>query len=132
VIPASKDLQEKLARFASKHENTILSLDESADPRGIEVRVDGSIDGDTSQDFRDIVALAMAAARDVGCLVIELSSLSYISSTGVGALTNLLSESRRLKVPFYLRDMPDQAKAVFDLLGFSSFFTFLSTEAGKK
>jgi anti-anti-sigma factor len=125
VLNVPETLKGALAGFAAKHKGCALSLTESPAPRALAITIDGSLDGETSHDFEGIALLALSLARSYGGLIFELRSLQYISSTGGGVLTSLLVETKRDNLPLYLRGIPEHAKAVFDLLGFSSFFTFL-------
>jgi anti-anti-sigma factor len=118
-----KAISEGIDRLAAKQEGLNLAVDESEHPRGLAIHIDGRLDSNNSNDFREFASSALPEAHAIGGMVVELSKVSYISSTGVGALTYLLAEAKRHEVPFYLQGMTEHTKAVFDVLGFTSFFS---------
>ena len=126
----SGSLAEELARFSRRHDELGLSLGECRAPPALVLRVGGVLDTDNAQDFSAVSALALAEAIPSGGLILDLGELSYISSTGIGAIMNLLSASRELKTMLYLRGMKPQVKALFDALGFNAFFAILKPEGG--
>jgi anti-anti-sigma factor len=56
------------------------------------------------------------------CLVLDLSGVGYISSTGVGALTNALVEARKKGLGIVFRRIPPKVASILDVLGLRSFF----------
>lgn len=58
-------------------------------------------------------------------LIIDLRDLRYASSTGIGAMARLLIECRTRLIPLEIANIPANVKSIFDLLGFSSFFSFI-------
>jgi anti-anti-sigma factor len=58
-------------------------------------------------------------------LVVDLRDLRYASSTGIGAIARLLVECNTRLIPLDLANIPANVKSIFDLLGFSSFFSFI-------
>jgi len=130
IVPPA--LAERLRAFTEKHKGASLSLREGVKPRGLVLAVDGSLDGNNASDFRELVSAAFTEAHVFGGIVIELSSVTYISSAGVGALTFLLAEAKRHDIPFYLMNMQDHTKAVFDVLGFTSFFSCVNANGDEQ
>jgi anti-anti-sigma factor len=128
VIGVSQALRDSLASFSTKHEGTVLSLVESSYPRALCLSVDGVLDANDSQEFLVLGTLIIIESKAFGGLVVELSRLGYISSQGVGALVNMLTEAKRRDLPFYLKALPAHARTIFDLLGFTAFFTILAAE----
>jgi anti-sigma B factor antagonist len=124
-------LAKELARFSERHDELRLSLGECLAPPALVLSAGGVLDTDNTQDFSAVSALALAEAAPSGGLILDLGGLSYISSTGVGAIMNLLSASRELKTMLYLRGMKPQVKALFDALGFNAFFVILNPEGGE-
>jgi anti-sigma B factor antagonist len=118
-------VEEKGVAFSSKHAPTGISFEECSEPRALVMKIEGSLDSDNSNDFRALASIALRESRASGGLVIELSSVNYMSSTGVGAFANILAEAKGHDIPLFLRGMTERTKAVFDLLGFTSFFTFI-------
>jgi anti-sigma B factor antagonist len=127
-----KAVEGKSTAFSSKHAPTSISFEECSKPLALVMKIEGSLDSDNSNDFRELASIALRESRASGGLVIELSSVNYISSTGVGAFANILAEAKSHNIPFFLRGMTERTKAVFDLLGFTSFFEFLDDSGGER
>jgi anti-sigma B factor antagonist len=126
--PPRVSLGEMLGQFTTRHEE--LSLGECAEPPALVLRVDGVLDSANSQDFFNAASLVLADSRAFGGLILDLASLSYLSSTGIGSMASLLVASRERETSLYLRGMRPQVKALFDALGFNTFFSFLEAEGG--
>ncbi|HUW39391.1 MAG TPA: STAS domain-containing protein [Rectinemataceae bacterium] len=125
MSPSSASLESALSGFSAKYPGTRLSLAETSSPPALVIRLDGALDTQNSGDFQAILAKALETAKERGALVLDLSRLNYISSTGVGALTQVLVESKRHQLPFFLCHISDQARSILDVLGFTSFFPVL-------
>ncbi len=121
--PASLDAE--LAAFATAHPGTSLTRKTSAAPPALVVVVDGDLDTSDSPDFLKAALAALYEAKKDGGLIIDLAALRYASSTGVGALTSTLIEAKKSDIPFYLCGISKRVMSVFEVLGFSSFFTFI-------
>jgi anti-anti-sigma factor len=114
--------------FGSHWPDTRVTASTSTTPPGIYLAVDGVLDQEDSADFLVLASLALREARGLGALVIGLGGLKHISSMGVATLTNLLIEGRKLEVPVYLDGVTPSVKVLFDVLGFSSYFSFSRRE----
>jgi anti-anti-sigma factor len=60
-------------------------------------------------------------------IVFDLSGVTYISSTGVGVFTSTLKKVKDLAGDIILAAMRPRVEEVFDLLGFTTFFTKTET-----
>lgn len=89
----------------------------------VECRLDGFLDNENTPRFLDF---ARRQLHD-GCVVmgLDLSGLSYISSTGVGAFSSLTLESRGTGKFFFLTGIPDRIAKVLTLLGVSDLFSMV-------
>jgi len=123
----STPLELRLSEFNARHSDTKLSSAYSASPQGLVITVEGDLDTQCSSDFQNNVLEALEVARGRGGLILDLASLHYISSTGVGALTALLIASQRYRIPFQLCRVSEQARSILDVLGFSTFFPMIET-----
>lgn len=121
----SPALREKIALFSKKHPRCSAALGEGTDPDSLIVFLDGELDASDSHDFQDLALLALAEARERGALVVDLAHLGYVSSLGIGALVNLLAESKRNGPPLYLRNLPEHTRSILELLGFLPLFDLL-------
>jgi anti-sigma B factor antagonist len=123
-------LGEMLAAYAPRLVGLSVAAGTSGSPPGLTLELGGSLDGNNSHDFREIAQAALLSIRGGDALILDLRGLTYISSTGVGTFTTILSEARRRETYLFLRGMQERVKAVFDVLGFSEFFAFLEAETG--
>jgi|WetSurMetagenome_2_1015567.scaffolds.fasta_scaffold877776_2 anti-sigma B factor antagonist len=118
----------KVASCAARLVGLTISAAASDAPSGIVLALGGSLDGNNCREFRDVAEAVLVETGAGGALILDLRSLTYISSTGVGAFAMLLAEARRRESALLIRGMREGVRAVFDVLGFSAFFTFI--EAG--
>jgi anti-anti-sigma factor len=59
-------------------------------------------------------------------LILDFEKLSYASSTGIGAITEVYKAAKKKdNAEVYLKSVDDSVKKVFDLLGFSSLFSYI-------
>jgi anti-sigma B factor antagonist len=59
-------------------------------------------------------------------LVVDIAGLNYISSTGVGIFASMYKTCYKRSIELHILNMDAKIRKVFDLLGFSSFFHFIS------
>ncbi len=84
-------------------------------------RVSGQLETSNSPGFLDTVKDELGR-QGIKKMVLELSGLTYVSSTGIGSFTTLLIECKKKGVSLVLKNISEKVKSVFDLLGFTSFF----------
>jgi anti-sigma B factor antagonist len=125
VNEVPSDVAERIAARAGRIGELAVAARLCGSPPGLCLAVGGSLDNDNSRDFLQLAQAALDGIRGGDALILDLAGLEYISSTGVGTLTTLLAESRRRETYLFLRGMQERVKAVFDVLGFSEFFSFL-------
>jgi anti-anti-sigma factor len=111
------------SNFAKDHPGIELALTEATEPKALVIRVGGDLDTGNSAAFLRLAQEVLEPAKEIGGLAIELSGLRYISSTGVGVLATLLTDSSKKGLPFMLCSVPQSAKSIFEVLGLWSFFT---------
>ena len=87
---------------------------------GLVICATGHIDIYNSNSFQKRAAKAIEAGFIR--LVIDLSSVTFASSTGIGALTFLLKLARQRKGDVVLQGIQPRVGDVLQLLGFSQFF----------
>jgi anti-sigma B factor antagonist len=104
-----------------------LMLADSANPSGLVLALAGDLDTDSSGEFQSFVLEALQEMKTPSTLILDLSALSYISSTGVGSLTAILSEARRRRVGLSICGTPKHIWNIIDLLGFTAFFSFIDS-----
>jgi anti-sigma B factor antagonist len=67
-------------------------------------------------------ALHQAFERRPRAVIIDLSRVHYMSTSGVAALVEALQISRRCGAPLFLMGLSDRVKAVFDITRLQSAF----------
>ncbi len=67
----------------------------------------------------------MMQLDSVYVLVFDMDRLKYISSSGIGAFTNILVSADRYGYRIVLYRVSVNVKSVFDTLGFSQFFRLM-------
>jgi len=86
-------------------------------------RLDGFLDNENTPRFLDFARKILHEGSSV--VGLNLSGLSYISSTGVGAFSSLTLESRGTGKFFFLTGIPDRIAKVLKLLGVSDLFSIV-------
>jgi len=61
-------------------------------------------------------------------LIVDMNGVSYISSTGIGALTNVMVKAKKREIALMLRSIQPKVRSVFELLGVLSFFELAEPE----
>ena len=98
----------------------VLETNNTADST-LDIHVWGTLEIANSVQFRD-QAIEMAegnpGARRVRFI---LEGLTYISSSGIGAFVEIMTELKKRSVEIVLTRVPSHVKKVIDLLGFGPF-----------
>lgn len=115
----------KTDAFSKKWAKASIGAQCRADSDILVLSVAGYIDSVNSADFGEIATLALSIAASRGKLQFDLSSLDYISSTGVGVLTSLVPKALANSVEIRITGASQSVVRVFDVLGFRSYFVFL-------
>ena len=85
----------------------------------IQLHISGELDLAAAQTFRH--ALESVVHREDKALVLNLSELRYIDSTGIGLVVSALKIRDELKMPLAVRNIPAAIRRLFDLTGISGF-----------
>jgi anti-sigma B factor antagonist len=86
------------------------------------VAVGGEVDVSVADELR-LAGEQALAAPDCAGLVIELGAVTFLDSTGLGALVALRNAALDSDVLFELRDVPDSVSRILELTGMDSVFT---------
>ena len=106
--------------FTARHPETSAVVDCSKG--GIVLSLAGSLDMRVSHDLDELLASAVDLAEPGHPFAVDMGSVDYISSTGVGTLVMALSRARKKNIVQTLRNMTATVSGVFELLGFLQFF----------
>lgn len=111
--------------FCAAHGSVKVKLAAPRSPPILGLRVAGDLDSSNSADFLKMATRLIPSAKAAGGFVIELSGLRYISSTGVGALASLMTESGKQNLSFHLSEVQPRSQSIFEALGLWAFFDIL-------
>lgn len=123
----SQELQSRANSPKMKASRLSLALADSIKPTGLVLILAGDLDTDSSSEFLTFVLESLSVMKPPTTLILDLSALKYISSTGVGSLTAILSETRRKGIGLSIYSIPKHIWNIIDLLGFSAFFSFIDS-----
>ena len=90
----------------------------------IVLKLDGLIDTYNSSDLQKEVLNTISSYTEI---IFDCSKLTYVSSTGVGTFTVFLKATKGNNGTIILADLQPKVLEVFQLLGFSKFFTIVDT-----
>ena len=95
--------------------------------RAAVVDVTGEIDLNCSSAFQEDLLAVLDKSPDR--IVVNLTEVSYMDSSGVASLVKLLSRVRRHQIPLYLYGLTDRVKGVFEITRLDNVFEIHATEA---
>lgn len=123
----SQALQPRASSPRLKASSLSLVLADSVKPNGLVLILSGDLDTDSSGEFQSFVFEALNEMTPPCTLILDLSALTYISSTGVGSLTAILSETRKRRTGLSIYGTPKHIWNIIDLLGLTAFFSFIDS-----
>ncbi len=91
------------------------------------IEVDGYLDNVNSRHFMETVMKAIQENASIKTVVIDLLKISYISSTGIGALSYILIQTKKTNLPLYLTNVGQKVRSVLDILGLTGFFNIVDS-----
>lgn len=107
----------------TEYEGLRLIVD-NKDSDKINIEVNGRLDTGNSNNFLEYMTKIINTFAPGSDLILSLSNLNYISSTGIGVFTVILGNSKKKDIHLILKDIKPKVKSIIDLLGFTSFFEF--------
>ena len=91
------------------------------------VDVSGEIDMQSSPKMRE--ELRQLVAQKPDRIVVNLSEVKYIDSSGLATLVECLQSTKKLGLPLVLIGMNDNVRDIFELSGLNRVFSIMQTEA---
>ena len=95
----------------------ISCLVNSADPRQLVLRLKGSIEMYNAESFGLAVVKTLEELTELNQLFIDLGSVDFISSSGIGGLIQIMVKAKIKNVKIFFLDKQKKFKQVLDLLG---------------
>ncbi|MCU6710815.1 STAS domain-containing protein [Paenibacillus sp. J5C_2022] len=66
-------------------------------------------------------ALDRVLKRTDVALVLDMKNITYIDSTGIGIIVSILKTRHSIQAPFYVRNIPERVRRLFDMTGLSGY-----------
>ncbi|WP_433206402.1 STAS domain-containing protein [Dactylosporangium sp. CS-047395] len=108
---------------SDERDSAMLQVTVAAEPAGVQVvRVEGEVDYDTAGDLR--AALFGAIERKPAGVVLDLSRLRFLDSTGLGVIVSGWQRARKSGMHYALRCVPTVIAEQFELTGLTKVLTF--------
>jgi len=114
------DIPGSVSTFNTGKANIQLAL--LADRPHVRLAIGGSLSLDLSYALQRYLTDLVESLGSGESLVLDLQDVSYISSTGVGALSNTLMLTHKKNIPLHFRNMQPKVAGILELLGLLSFF----------
>ena len=93
---------------------------EVTSPEEATIHVSGEIDMNTSPKLRDI--LKTAVSQKMKRVTIDLSGVTYMDSSGIATLVEMLQTMTSVKGQLVLKGMQPQVKAIFEIAHLTEVF----------
>ncbi|NEP16409.1 MAG: STAS domain-containing protein [Leptolyngbya sp. SIO4C1] len=87
----------------------------------------GILDGLKGDQLRQQVDAAIAA--NIQILLIDLSNITFVDSSGLGALVSVLKKTRAASCEMYVCSVNDQVRMLFELTSMDQVFNILPSRA---
>ena len=91
---------------------------------GLLINIVGSLDTFNSDIFKD-ETIKIINEAEYKKIVFNFDKLNYVSSTGIGAFTYILEESKKANKQIYLLNISEKIEEIFSLLGFLDLFNII-------
>jgi len=91
-------------------------------PEGCRIAISASLDLSFSRQLQKLLSAVIDCLGRDKDLTVDLEHVPYISSTGVGALSDALINARNRNINLYLAHLQPKVRAVFEILGLMAFF----------
>jgi anti-anti-sigma factor len=102
----------------------------NGDPSLLVIALDGYLDTNNSILFTDTILKSIDEYAKAKMIVLDMGNLGYVSSMGIGSFVSILAHFKKKDYRMFIMRMNDKVRSVFDLLGFTSLFTFIADTSG--
>jgi anti-anti-sigma factor len=114
------DPRHSVAEYNARNAGQAIAMEE--EPGRTVIFVTGSLTLKSSADLANVLSDALEALDPGDTLLLDLSGMNYIPSTGLGTFSSVMLQSRRKSVEFALRGVIPSVEAVFRILGLWDYF----------
>ncbi len=102
-------------------------IEEVSSRERIIISMEGVLSHTNTAEFTDCIIGFFQTDWKGAVIVLELSGLQYISSSGIGAFTTIRMQADLKDSDLYLLNMNAKVRKVFDQLGFTAFFKLIDS-----
>jgi anti-sigma B factor antagonist len=107
---------------------TTFSVDVRIENTDCDLWVAGELDVASADELADAGLLGLGM-DSVDSLVIDLGAVTFLDSSGIGALIRLRNEAVRLGTNLHLRHVPDNVLKIFEITGLVGVFSICEEDA---
>lgn len=112
--------------FNVKFEGIKLEYGEPNEENTLVASLVGYLDSTNSTKISPHLSAITQNAKGLKKIVLNLEKLTYASSTGIGAITDLLISCKQMEIDLELLNVNRKINDVIGLLGFTTFFNIRS------
>ena len=102
-----------------------MHISENEDGKVVIVSVEGRVDTESAVDVNTTLQNVVSSGKYN--LVLDMSDVSYISSSGLRVLADILTRSRKAGGDLKLVGLSDKVLRVMQIIGFTQFFSMYET-----
>ena len=102
-----------------------MHISEYEDGKVVIVSVEGRVDTESAVDVNTTLQNVVSSGKYN--LVLDMSDVSYISSSGLRVLADILTRSRKAGGDLKLVGLSDKVLRVMQIIGFTQFFSMYET-----
>ncbi|MCW5758009.1 MAG: STAS domain-containing protein [Phycisphaeraceae bacterium] len=96
-------------------------------PEAVVLSLTGEVDLERSPDLQVTLQEAFGLLRGKGAVVVDLSQVTYMDSSGVATLVRGLQLSRKKGVGLVLCSLQDRVRSIFEIARLDTVFPIAST-----
>ncbi|MFP4363551.1 MAG: STAS domain-containing protein [Spirochaetia bacterium] len=93
----------------------------------LHLRLSGYLDNQNSRTFQKTIENVLSNYPNIREVAFHMEGLSYVSSTGIGALVEILLRSQEQGFHYHFYNVPQKIKTVIEILGFTEYFNMIDT-----
>ena len=100
-----------------------MSVDVRRDGAAVDVVITGDFDMQTAHEPYEALSSLFDTGSAVSGIMVDLTSVDFVDSTGLGGLVRLKQEADRHGVPVRLRGLGPRLRTLFEVTGLNHEFT---------
>ncbi|HOJ99482.1 MAG TPA: STAS domain-containing protein [Termitinemataceae bacterium] len=113
------ELSECISHFNKRYPYTTLAITQE-DDNHLTIHLGGELNLESATEFGTIGEIVLATLFAGTTIILDLAGLHYISSTGVGSISQLVLQASRRNISVQIINCQPKVREVFQLLGLLS------------